>query len=72
MKRQKYVIFVEKEYQKSLLKIKVTEKSEIIVIITGKCRGAVHSICNLKLNVPNEIPVVFHRGSNYDCYFIIK
>ena len=72
MKRQKYVIFVEKEYQKSLLKIKVTEKSEIIVIITGKCRGAVHSICNLKLNVPNEIPVVFYRGSNYDCYFIIK
>ena len=33
MKRQKYVIFVEKEYQKSLLKIKITEKSEIIVII---------------------------------------
>ena len=24
----------------------------------GKYRGAVCSICNLKLNVPNEIPVV--------------
>ena len=26
---------------------------------TNKYRGAGHSICNLKFNVPNEIPVVF-------------
>ena len=39
---------------------------------TGKYRGTPHSICNLKYNVPNEIPVVFHNGSNYDYYFIIK
>ena len=39
---------------------------------TGIYRGAVHSICNLKFNVPNEIPVVFYRGSNYDYHFIIK
>ena len=39
---------------------------------TGKYRGAVHSICNLKFNMPNEIPVVFHNGSNYDYHFIIK
>ena len=38
---------------------------------TGKYRGAVNSICNLKFNVPNEIPVVFH-GSKYDYDFIIK
>ena len=25
----------------------------------GKYRGAAHSICNLKFNVPNEISVVF-------------
>ena len=31
-----------------------------------------HSICNLKFNVPNEIPVVYHNGSNYDYHFIIK
>ena len=29
---------------------------------TGKYRGATHSICNLRFNVPNEIPVVFHNG----------
>ena len=29
-------------------------------------------ICNLKFNVTNEIPVVFHNGSNYDYHFIIK
>ena len=39
---------------------------------TGKYRGAVHSVFNLKFNVPNEIPVVFHNGSNYDHHFIIK
>ena len=40
---------------------------------TGKYRGAAHhSICNLKSNVPNEIPVVFHNSSNCDHYFIIK
>ena len=39
---------------------------------TGKYRSAAHSICNLKFNVPNEIPVVFHNGSNYDYHFIIK
>ena len=38
----------------------------------GKYRDASHSICNLKFNVPNEIPVVFHNGSNYDYHFIIK
>ena len=39
---------------------------------TGKYRDAAHSICNLKFNMPNEIAVVFHRGSNYDCHFIHK
>ena len=36
------------------------------------CRHTAHSICNLKFNVPNEILVVFHNGSNYDYHFIIK
>ena len=38
----------------------------------GKYRGPVHSISNLRFNVPNEIPAVFHSGSNYDYHFIIK
>ena len=39
---------------------------------TGKYKGAAHIRCNLKFNAPNEIPVVFHMGSNYDYDFIIK
>ena len=39
---------------------------------TGKYRGTTHSICNLRFNVPNEIPAVFRNGSNYDYHFIIK
>ena len=39
---------------------------------TGKYRGAAHSICNLKFNVPNENPAVFHNGSHHDYHFIIK
>ena len=38
----------------------------------GKYRGPAHSICNLKFNVPNEIPIVFHNGSKYNYCFIIK
>ena len=39
---------------------------------TDKYRDATHSICNLKCNVLNEVPVVFHKGSIYDDHFIIK
>ena len=66
---QKYVTFVEKES----LKISIIKKLDIIAIIqVNKYRGAAHSICNLKLNVPNEIPVVFHNSSKYDFHFIFK
>ena len=39
---------------------------------TGKYRGAVHDICNLRYKTPKEIQVVFHNGSTYDYHFIIK
>ena len=39
---------------------------------TGKYRGAAHSTCNLKYQIPNEIPVVFHNGSEHDFHFIIN
>ena len=31
-----------------------------------------HTTNVIKLNVPNQIPVVLHKGSNYDYHFIIK
>ena len=40
--------------------------------MTGKYRDAAHSIYNLRFNVPQKIPVLFHNGSNYDYHFIIK
>ena len=39
---------------------------------TGKYGGAAHNICNLRINVPNEIPVVYYNESNFDYHFIIK
>ena len=41
-------------------------------LYTGECRGAAHSIYNLKDSVPKNIPIVLHDGSNYDYYFIRK
>ena len=38
----------------------------------GEYRSAAHSLCNLKLSVPKETPIVFHNGSNYGHQFIIK
>ena len=31
-----------------------------------------HIVHNIRLNMPNEIPAIFHNGSNYDFPFIIK
>ena len=39
---------------------------------TGKFRGAVDSICNLRCKTQKKTPVVFHVGSTYDFHFIIK
>ena len=39
---------------------------------TGKYRGAAHNICHLRSVIPKVIPVVFHNGSKFDYYFIIK
>ena len=66
------VTFVVKNSHKILLKIKITETLEIIDILQSKYRGAARSICNLRFNVPDEIPVIFCNGSNYDYNFIMK
>ena len=39
---------------------------------TGKFRGAAHNICNLRYNVPKNIPIVFHNGSACDSHCVIK
>ena len=39
---------------------------------SGEYSSGAHSICNLKYNVPKQLPIVFHNGSNYDYHFIIK
>ena len=39
---------------------------------TGKYRCTVHSICNLKFKVSNEILLIFHNISNYNYHFYYK
>ena len=39
---------------------------------TGECRGAAHSICNLKYSLPKKVPIVLYNGSNYGYHFFIK
>ena len=39
---------------------------------TGKYRSAAHIICNLRYEIPKEIPIVFHNGSTYNYHFIVK
>ena len=68
---QKYVTFVERESEKSSLKLCYWKFRDFYHYI-GKYRDAARRICNLKFNEPHEIPVVFHNGSNYDYHFIIK
>lgn len=40
--------------------------------LTGTYRGAMCNECNLKLRVPDFIPVVFHNLRGYDSHLIIK
>ena len=75
MKVKKYVIYVKESFV--LIKmikrdLNYTKKVRDHCHFTAKCRGAAHSICNLKQKVSQEIPVKIHNGSKYDYHFIIK
>ena len=72
IKMQRYDIFVKKRILKKLCKSISYREVEHHCHYTCKYRGAAHSISNLKFNVPQEIPVVFHNESNYDYHFTIK
>ena len=39
---------------------------------TGKYRGPVHMMCNLRYRVPRYIPIVFHNLSGYDAHLFIR
>ena len=52
------------------MKEKNIVKLEIIAIIQDNI-GDAHSIRNLNYSVPEEIPIVFHKGSNYYYYYFI-
>ena len=60
---QKFVIFVKKNLNLKMLKIKKN---------SAEYRGVVHSICNLKYSIPKKISLVFRNESNYDYHFIVK
>ena len=68
---QEIVTFVKKELYKSLLKIKITKKLEVIAMTQIKTEEQ-HIICSLKFDVPNEMTAICHTGSNCDYHFIIK
>ena len=51
-----------------------SEKVRDHCLMTGKYRGAAHSICwiNITEKQSNFLPFVFHNFSNYDCHLFYK
>ena len=64
--RKKFCTFKKSKYYKNFKKARDHDH------YTGQHRGAAHSICNLRYEIPNEIPTAFHNGSAYDYHFIIR
>ena len=52
--------------------IKIIKKLGIIAILQVNIEVQHTSYVILRFNMPNEIPVVFHYGSNYDYHFVKK
>ena len=70
--RCKSMLYLRKRILKKLSKNMNYRKVRDHCYYAGKYRGVAHSICNLKFNASNKIPVVFHNCSNYDYHFLIK
>ena len=71
-KIHKICCICKEKFENKYLKGKKYHKVRDHCHYTEEYRGAVHSICNLKYSTPKKIAIVFHNGSNYDFYFIIK
>ena len=76
-KEEEFKYYMEDKCHKCEKKFYEDKKNNYIKVrdychYTGKFRGAAHKICNLMYNTPNEKPVIFHNGSNYDYHLIIK
>ena len=72
MKRQKICYIWKNTFEHKYTNDKYNHKCKNPCHFTGNYRGAAHSICNLKYSIPKKVQVVFHNGSSYDYYFIIK
>ena len=73
-KSKKFVTYTKKEFStdenhKNAFKY---QKVKDHCHYTGKFRGAVHNICDLRYKTPKIIPAVFHNGSTYECHFIMN
>ena len=64
LRKQKFVIFVNKKLKLNLLKIKDVVKVRDHGPYVGEYRSAAHSTCSL-YSVPKEIPIIFRNGYNY-------
>ena len=53
-----------KRFLKKFVNNKNYRKVRVQCHFTGNYRGAVYSICTLRVIVPNVIPIVFHNESN--------
>ena len=72
MKIKNVVIYAEKDLLRIISKSKKSKKVRDHCHFTGKYRGAAHNKCNMNYKITKDIPVIFHNGSIYGYYLIIK
>ena len=56
--------------EKEIVSDKVRDRCHL----TGKYRGPAHKTCNVNVTQKqsNNIPLIFHNFSNYDCHMFFK
>ena len=72
LENAKICYICKEKFENKYLKAKNYRKVRDHCLYTVECRGAAHSICNLKYSVPKESPIALHNRSKYDYNFIIK